>query len=303
RDLWQNRSVDGLYHATLNFEQAIGRDPDFALAHAALADAYAFDVKLWKKAEAAANEAIRLDPDLGQPHATIGFVRMFWEWNLREAEPHFQRAIALSPEYATAHQWYSINLAARTQGGPALAEMKRALELEPDSLAINADMCQILYFSRKYDQAIDQCLKTLETDPNFMAAHSYLYEIYTAKEMYPEAVNEYFRIEELNMTTLAYPVQLEKLKNAYATGGITAFWRARIELLQEPVPTKGYAIARYYARLGELDEALRWFRLAYDNRDFGFVFFVADPSHTAFLTDPRFLELGALLLEKEVKAF
>ena len=146
RALWQDRTPDGLHQATSYLEQAIARDPDFALAHAALADAYAFDVGLWKKAEAAANEAIRLDPNLGQPHATIGFIRTFWEWRLRDAESNFKRAIVLNPDYPTAHQWYSINLAARGVVGSGLAEMKRALELEPGSPAINADMCQMLYF-------------------------------------------------------------------------------------------------------------------------------------------------------------
>ena len=303
RALWQNRSVEGLYQATLNFEQAIGRDPDFALAHAALADAYAFDINLWVKAEAAANEATRLDASLGQPHATIGFVRMFWEWKLKEAEPYFKQAIALSPDYATAHQWYAINLAARAQGSGALAEMKRALELEPDSLAINADMCQVLYFSRKYDQAIEQCLKTLEMDPNFLNAHSYLYDIYTAKEMYPEAVSEYFKVEEMNMTTLAYPAHLEKLKHAYATGGIRAFWRGRIEMMKKPPRMGAYRIGQYHSRLGESDQAFRWFKRSYENREFGFVLFVADSAHADLLTDPRYLELGALLLDQEVKAY
>ncbi|HVF48159.1 MAG TPA: winged helix-turn-helix domain-containing protein [Pyrinomonadaceae bacterium] len=299
RELWQNRSVEGLHQATSHLERAVALDPQFALAHAALADAYAFDVQDWRKAETEANEAIRLDPGLGQPHATIGFVRMFWEWKLREAEPHFQKAIRLSPDYATAHQWYSLNLAAMARGGEALAEMKRALELEPSSVAINADLCQVLNFSRKYDQAISQCRKTLEMDPNFLNARLYLYEAYTAKGMYAEAVNEYLRADEVNMGTLALPAHIENLKTAFAAGGIRAFWRARIEMLKKPLPTDAYAIARYHLRLGEHDEAIRYFRHAYENHDFGFVF-LADPAHSDLLQDPRYIELGNLLLNKPV---
>jgi DNA-binding winged helix-turn-helix (wHTH) protein/Tfp pilus assembly protein PilF len=300
RALWQNRSVDGLHQATVNLERAILLDPGFALAHAALADAYAFDVGLWKKAEATANEAIRLDPTLGQPHATIGFVRTFWEWKFREAEPYFKQAIALSPDYATGHQWYALNLAMTAQGGSSLAEMKRALELDPTSLAINADLCQILYFARKFDQAIEQCRKTLEMDANFLNAHAYLYDVYTAKGMYAEAVNEYLTVEELNMTTSAYPAQLEKLKKAFATGGIRAFWRARIEMLNTPKSPAAYGIARYYTRLGERDEAIHWFRRAYQDRDFGFIFLIPDPAHAELATDPRAHELAALL-KNEIK--
>lgn len=185
RAMWQNRSVESLHHATIALEQAVRSDPDFALAHAALADAYAFDGGFWRKAEKVANEAIRLDPSLGEPHATIAFVRTFWDWNLREAEPHFKQAIALNPNYATAHQWFALNLAARTQMGAALAEMQRALELEPNSVAINADMCQLLYFSRKYDMAIDQCRKALAIDPNFLSAREHLYDHLHCKENVP----------------------------------------------------------------------------------------------------------------------
>lgn len=298
RALWQDRSADSLHRAIQHFEHAIRLDPGYALAHAGLADAYAFDIKLWQKAEPAAREAMRLDPALGEPHATIGFVRMFWEWRPREAEQHFQEAIKLSPDHATAHQWYGLNLAAISRGGDALGEMKRALELEPDSLAINADLCQVLYFSRKFDLAIDQCRKTIEMDPKFLNAHSYLYEVYTAKEMYPEAVAEYFKTEDLNMTTLAYPSQLEKLRDAFATGGIRAFWRSRIETLRSPIPNSAVKVARYHARLGESDEACRWLRHAYDNHEMDMAFFTADPAFESLLTDQRFLELGELLLDK-----
>jgi len=296
RGLWQNRTVEGLHQATADLERAIALDPGYALAHAALADAYAFDVEDWKKAETEANEAMRLDPGLGQPHATIGFVRMFWEWKLGDAERHFQRAIGLSPDYATAHQWYALNLAAMARGGDALASMKRALDIDPGSVAINADLCQVLNFSRKYDQAIAQCLKTLKMDPNSLNARTSLYEAYTAKEMYPEAVGEYFRMEEANMTTMALPAHIQNLKTEFATGGIRAFWRARIEMLKKPIPNNAYSVARYHLRLGEHDEAMRWFRHAYENREFGFVFLHADPVHSELANDPRFRELVGLLL-------
>lgn len=295
RELWQNRSVIGLHQATLNFEQAIERDPNFALAHAALADAYAFDVILWKRAEGEANEAIRLDSTLGRPHAAIGFVRMFWEQKLPEAEPYFKRAISLDPSYATAHQWYAINLMARSKGGGALAEMMRALELEPNSLAINADLCQMLYLSRKYGEAIEQCKKTLKMDPGFIPAHDYLYEIYTTSEMYPEAVAEYFTIERLNRTTKVRPDQLEKLQQAYVDGGIGAFWRARIALLNSYVPPDSYSIAKYHARLGETDKAMPWIRRSAQGHDFAFLFFAVEPAFYSLNTDDRVKDLRSIL--------
>ncbi len=292
RDLWRSRSAGGLHRAIIDLEQSVARAPEFALAHAALADAYAFDAVHWQKAEAAANEAIRLDPSIGQPHATIGFVRMFWQWRLTEAETHFRKAIALSPDYATAHHWYAINLAARARGADALAEITTAIELEPASVSINADLCQVLYFTRKYDLATQQCLKTIEKDPNFLNAHVYLYDIYTAREMYPEAVNAFLRAEQLSSSSLNDTGQVEKLKAAFDSGGIRAFWRKRIEMLQRPVPTRGYRIAQYYARLGERDHALRWLIRAHEERDFGMVYLRADPVNTELLSDQRILELA-----------
>ena len=296
RSLWQNRSVVGLHNATQYLEQAIRRDPEFALAHAALADAYAFDVGLWKKAEATANEAIRLDPSLGEPHATIGFIRTFWEWRLREGEYYFKESIVLNPNYATAHQWYALNLIARNQGGSSLAEITRALELEPDSLAINADLCQILYFSRKFDQAIEQCQKTLDLDPNFLAAHQNLYDIYVAKEMYPQAVETFFKSEELNLTAQAHPNHLADLRKAFATGGIKAFWKERIRFLSTQDRPAAAQLARYHTSLGDHEKALSWFERAAGERDFSLIFFATDPLHYVLSYDSRYTNLVQLIV-------
>jgi len=291
RALWQDRSVGGLHNATLLLEQAIAREPNFALAHAALADAYAFDGSNWKKAESAANEAIRLDPNLGQPHATIGFIRTFWNWQPQEAEIHFKKAVALSPDYATAHQWYGINLAIRTLMGAALAEMQRAVELEPRSPAISADLCQMLYFARKYEAATEQCNNALEMDQNFFSAHEHLYNIYTARKMYNEAVDAYFRSSELNTTTPVDPTLHSNLRRDYEIGGIEAFWRTRIEMHKKPNQNLGFSLAKYHARLGETEEAIRWLMKARDGRDFEYIFFVADPAFENIGADPKYREL------------
>ena len=298
RELWKNRSVEGLHEATVKLEQAVEMDPDLALAHAALADAYAFDGSLWKKAEASANEAMRLDPSLGQPYATIGFIRTFWDWKPVEAEAYFKRALALGPDSGTAHQWYSINLAIRKSGGASLAEMQRALELEPTSLAINADLCQMLYFSHKFDEALAQCLKTLEMDPSFISAHVYLYDIYTAKGMYAEAVGEHFKTEELSRTSPTYPNDLDQLRTAYAAGGIHAFWQTRAQQLEKRNPPDSYSIAKYKTRLGQPDEAIIWLERAVEARQFEAFYFAADPSFRELGNNPRFADLATSLLNE-----
>lgn len=298
RALWQTRSGQDLHQATLLLEQAVQLDPAFARAHSALADAYAFDFRNWKKAESVARESIRLDPSLGEPHATIGFVRLFWEWKFQEAESEFKEAIRLSPDYATAHQWYAINLfATGTAGNAALVEMKRALELEPDSLSISADMCQALYFLRRYDEAIEQCNRTLAADAKFYNALNYLYEIYSVNGMNDAAVETDLKIEEIAISPSSPGVR-KKLREAYRTGGIRAFWHAKIDYLTGESPWH-YRIAQYYARLGEKDKAYDHLRQAYQTRDFEFYLFLADPTFADLRTDQRYRDLEDLLVSPE----
>lgn len=296
RHLWQDRTGESLHEATLFLEQAVAIDPSFALGHAALADAYAFDGRNMRKAIDAANAAIALDPTLGEPHGAIGFVKMFWEWKFEEADEHFKQAISLSPNYATGHQWYAINMQATGQGNGALAEIRTALALEPDSLAINADMCQILYFNRRLDEAEVQCLKTLEMDPKFLNANLVLYDIYSANGMHNEAVAQFFRIEELVVHYAAFPGKLDELKNAYSKGGINAYWKNRVDMLKE-LPGTEYLQAKYYARLDEKEKVFERLTKARENNDPNFMNVLAEPLfYLCCYTDPRYLELRERVL-------
>jgi DNA-binding winged helix-turn-helix (wHTH) protein len=290
RALWNQRSAEGLHESILLLERAVAGDPNFALAHAALADAYAFDVAKRNDAKARAQEAIRLDPTLGEPYATIGFVQMFWEWDLVGAGESFRKAVDLSPDYATAHQWYGIDLVITRHGGAGLAEMKRAQELEPDSLAVSADLCQLYYFLRKYDDAIMQCRKTLETDASFLNAHFYLYDAYTAAEMYDDAVSEFFRTEGLKSDFAIPKDDADKLRQAYSEGGIRKFWRARIEYLEKN--PHFYKLAQYHARLAENEEALELLSKSIASRDFDCVYLLADPVFQHLSKNERFIELA-----------
>lgn len=295
RELWRNRSAAGLHEATMLLERSVERDPNFALAHAALADAYAFDTGNWKKTEQTANRAIELDPKLGEPYASLGFVKLFWEWKPAEAERYFRKSIELSPDYATAHQWYAVLMASDGQFNGALSEINRALEIEPQSLAAGADRCQILYFLQRYDDAETQCKKVLDANPQFFAAHLYLYDIYTAKGMYDEAIDEFFKSEQLAVNHSTMPEHPKQLQLAYDTGGIRAFWRARIKTIDNPPDYGGFLVGKYYARLGENDKALQALRLAYEKHDFDFLFFHAEPVfRNCCRNDLRFRELRAL---------
>lgn len=289
RALWHQRSAEGLHQSIIHLENAVKADGNFALAQSALADAYAFDTTKRNLAIKHAEEAIRLDPTIGEPYAVIGFVQMFWEGKLPEANQSFRKAVELSPNYATAHQWYALNLVAGRLGGAALAEMKRALELEPNSLAINADLCQMYYFLQKYNDAITQCKRTLEMDANFLNAHTYLYEIYSANEMYAEAVEEFFKIEQLKSDFVLPASHLNKLRDSFTKHGIREFWKTRIEYLKQN--PHSYKLAQYYARMGNKEKALNCLRKSFEKRDFDFVFFQTEPAFRDLDDEPQFIEL------------
>lgn len=290
RSLWHQRSAEGLHQSIIHLESAVKADGNFALAHSALADAYAFDTTKRTLANQHAEEAIRLDPTLGEPYATIAFMQMFWDLEFSKADESFRNAVQLSPNYATAHQWYSLNLVARRSGGAALAEMKRALELEPKSLAINADLCQIYYFLQKYDEALLQCTKTLEMDANFLNAHLYLYEIYSAKGMYPEAFEKFFKIEQIKSDFTFPPAHLEKLRESYSKGGIREFWKTRAEYLEQT--RNFYESAKYYARLGEKEKALNSLENSFKQPPFETVYFLTEPIFRELQEEPEFKELA-----------
>ncbi len=281
RAFWNQRTLDGLFKSLSCFERAIQKDPNFALGYAGLADAYVFDYEYWQKAEAMAQKALQLDNTLAEPHATLGFIRMFWQWQWAAAEEEFKRAIELNPNYATAHHWYALWLAAHTRFNWAKLEMRKALELDPSSLPINADSGQIYFIARDYDLAIAACRKALAMNPDYSNAHLYLYQVYTQKGMYDEAVEEYFTYQKLiGNKWYSTPANEDMLRNAYANAGIRGFWQANLESLLKRDEYKAHASekAEFCALLGDAEQAAFWMEKAYEWRNFDFIFMVVNPA-------------------------
>ncbi len=276
RRLWNDRSGESLHRATGMLERVVTSDPDFALGHAALADAYAFDLQNRTKSESEARRAIQLDPSLGQPHATIGFLRTFWDWNLESADEYFKNSIALDPNYATGHQWYALSLAAMGQGNESLAELKRARDLDPGSGAIAADLCRSLYFNQRMEEAEAECLRALQIDQGLIAASETLYDIYSASGKFDLAVEWFIKSERLAKRHAMFPEAIDRLRAVYAASGVRGYWKERIEMLGK-IPRSNYQIAKYHARLGNRNAALASIRSAYDNRELDMVYFLSEP--------------------------
>src|SRR5262245_2782271 len=182
RSLWEKRSGDNLAKAIAFYEQAIARDPKYALAYAGLANSYVllplyFSVpqrEAMAKAREAALKALQLDPNLAEAHNALGKILNFDDLDLVGAERELQRAIELQPNNATAHQWYGNGpLDSLGRFDEAIAETKRAVELDPLSPFINTDRAYSLYSARRYDEAMAQAKKTVELDPAFFLSRKH----------------------------------------------------------------------------------------------------------------------------------
>ncbi len=140
-------------------------------------------------ARAAALKALEIDASLAEAHASLAHVKANYEWDWAEAERLFRRAIALEPEYATAHQWYAAHyLTPMGRLEEAIAETRRAQQLDPLSAVFDAFVGASLYFARQYDEAIEECLKTVDLHPDFGVGHWYLGRAYLQKDRLPEAL-------------------------------------------------------------------------------------------------------------------
>src|SRR5207244_8186608 len=207
RSLWEKRSGDNIPKAIAFYEQAIARDPNYALAYAGLSDAFilapfyagADRRESYSKAKEAALKALRLDPNLAEAHLALGKVLFFGEIDLAGAAREYKRAIELKPNDATAHHWFgNDNLAALGRFDEAIAEGKRSVELDPLSVVINADLGETFYYAKRFDESVTQLRKTLEIDPTSFYTHYNLGIALQAKGDLSGAISEYEKAKQLS---------------------------------------------------------------------------------------------------------
>jgi serine/threonine protein kinase len=197
RHYWNQRTPDGLQKGIDHFQQAIARDPAYALAYSGLADCYVLLAfhgpfpprQFWSEAKEAALKALALDDLLAAAHASLGQVLTVYEWDWTAGERELLRATELNPGYTTAYHWYAGNwLTPRLRLDEALAVIKHGLELDPLSLIMNSTLGSILHFRHEYEQAVEQYQKTLELDPNFYVANWQLARAYEQMGRFEEAI-------------------------------------------------------------------------------------------------------------------
>ena len=195
---WNKRSEEGLNKGIEYFQQAIAKDPSYALAYSGLADCYSYlatygfvsPKDTFPRAREAARKAVEIDETLAEGHSSLGYIQAEYDWDWSGARSQAERAVQLNPAYSFAHQVYAISLYQVGRSEEAIGEEKRALELDPLSIPISRGLGLVFYEARQYDQAIEQEQKTLELDPNFLSAHDTLGNAYVHKSMYKEGIAE-----------------------------------------------------------------------------------------------------------------
>lgn len=298
---WNQRTAAGLAAAIVHFQSAVAADPDYARAHAGLADAYALlsyytpvaAAEGAPKARAAALRALELDGRLAEAYAALAQVKSDYYWDWRGAERDFLRAIELNPDYADGRHWYAEYLSKLGRYEEAVEQYTRAAELSPLSLIIATNLAHAYYFSRDYDRAIAICRQALALDPNFPNAHADLGRALLLKGTTGEAV----RTLESAVRLDAGPVNGQgRLGYAYAAAGRPAEARRILQHLMAPAAGRSVsplAVALVHLGLGRKDEALLWLSRAVDEHATYVASIQVDPLFDPLRQDPRFKELLA----------
>jgi TolB-like protein/DNA-binding winged helix-turn-helix (wHTH) protein len=278
------------------FQQALQRDPSYALAYAGLADSYVWGRaglppgEAVERAKEAATKALQLDDTLGEPHAALAQIKFTHDWDWAGAEAEFKRAIELNPNDTNALHMYSHYLLSMGRIEESYAISTRALQHDPVSPTMQLHLGFHYLTARQYDLAIAQYQKILQTDPSYPDAHNQLAVAYRKKGMPGQSVAEYLQEQTLLGAT---PDQIATLKEAYARSGMRGFFLTVLEFTEpsEQSSIAPYQIASYYSILDKKDESFEWLKKAYEAHDGGLVAIKTDSDFDNLHSDPRFAEL------------
>ncbi len=285
------------------FQLAIARDPGYAAAYAGLADAYELlsigfgsqpPAEYLAQAKAMAEKALELDNGLAEAHTSLAYARWLGDLDWTGAEREFKHALELTSSYVMAHEWYAEYLAALGRHDEALAEAKRAQQLDPLSVPVNRAVGWILYFARRYDEAVEELRKALVMNPDFLGARLVLWWAYVAKGAHELAIADIKKeIERPGSRTL------KKLMLGYAYAaagnreeGSGILWELEPKL--EGESRLALLSALVFTALDEKDRAFLQLERAYEIRDPGLVFLKVAPWADPLRSDPRY----ATLVEK-----
>ena len=280
------------------FQQAVEKDPTYALAYSGLADSYNM-LGLWgdlpqmesaPKAKAAAIRALAIDEQLAEAHASVGWTKFAFEWDWAEGERELECSIELNPSYATSHRWLANCLTQQGRHEEALSAIRRGHQLDPVSLITNSVLAWTSYMARHYDEAIEEEWKTLELDDQFAPAHWVLGMALEQQAKFEDAIAEFHKATTLDV----HPVYRAALGHAYGVAGHTEEGESILHKLIKLSKEKNVGwneLAIVYVGMGENEKAQSMLEAAYKVHDSQLNWLKVDPRLDTLHSNPRFADL------------
>jgi len=299
RHHWNKWTEEGFYKAIEYFQQAIDKDPAYALAYAGLADCYVLlgwnsylrPKDAFPKGKAAALTALQFDPNLSEAHTPLAAVLWLHDWQWQEAQKEFKRSLELNPIYPTANHWYAEFVMTMGRQVEAIAQMKNSQTLDPLSLIINVAIGWANYMARRYDEAREQLLQTIELDPNYPVSYWILGLLYSATGRYELSITEGEKGVNLSGGS---PLMRAALAHSYGKAGRT---KEALQILDDltKLAERKYVASHFFAEiqigLGENDRALEYLEKSYEEHSHWLIYLHIDPSMDNLRNDPRFQDL------------
>jgi DNA-binding winged helix-turn-helix (wHTH) protein/TolB-like protein/Flp pilus assembly protein TadD len=296
---WNQWTSEGWKKSIDYYNQAIEKEPNYALAYAWMSAAYLVQAnnglisqrEAHAKAKPLVQKALDLDGELDDGYYQMAALKLFYEWDWDGAERELKRAFELNPNHPEGRLLYAYYLMIKGRTDESLREVERCQELNPVSAFIGTEAADMLYFARRYDEALAQYRKTLSLDPNFTEAHWGLAMVYAQKGMTQEAlleINTITRLVGVNEDTMS------ALGYLYALMGRRAAAQEIVHNL-EKITKQGYfdpiKIVYIYAALGEKDRAFEWLERAYNERPVGMKWLNVNPKFDNLRKDQRFTDM------------
>jgi tetratricopeptide (TPR) repeat protein len=299
RHHWNRWTEEGFYKAIEYFQQAVEKDPSYALAYTGLADSYVLlgwnsylpPKEAFPKGKAAAKTALQFDPDLAEAHTSLAALLWLHDWEWDEAQTEFKRSLELSPAYATANHWHAEYLMTMGRHEEVMARMKKGQDLDPLSLIINVAVGWAFYHGRRYDEAIEQLRRTVELDPNYPITYWILGLVLRKTGCYELAITEGEKGVKLSGGS---PMMRAALAHTLGAAGRTKEARQILDDLTELAKQKyvaPYFFAGIHIGLGENHRAIEYLEKSYEEHCHWLIYPHIDPSMDGLRNNPRFHDL------------
>ncbi|HTA23412.1 MAG TPA: tetratricopeptide repeat protein [Terriglobales bacterium] len=299
RHYWNRWTEEGFYKAIEYFQQAIEKDPSYALAYTGLADSYVLlgwnsyllPKEAFPKGKTAAMTALRLDPDLAETHAPLAALWWLHDWRWAEAQTEFERSLELGPTYPTANHWYAEYVMTMGRHEESLARIKKGHELDPLSLIINVAVGWASYFARRYDEAIEQLRRTVELDPNYPVTYWILGLLLRKTGCYELAITEGQKGVKLSGGS---PLMRAALAHTFGTAGKRTEAIQMLDELTQLAKQKyvaPYFFAGIHIGLGDNERAIEYLEKSYEEHSHWLIYLHIDPSMDGLRDNPGFQDL------------